>query len=135
MYSLSMQTEGADSIIRMLKYVPYAVKEEVGRAMEKSAYKMEGTAKSNAPVKTGSLRRNIKKQKLNVTSSNIEITIDASVKNKYGDDYAPYQEFGTRRGIKPVFYMKKSRESNEQYFETQMSQAVGKAIKRAFSIS
>lgn len=135
MYSLSMQTEGADAIIRMLKYVPLAVKEEVGRAMEKSAYKMEGTAKTNAPVKSGSLRRNIKKQKLVVSADNLEITVDASVKNKYGDDYAPFQEFGTRRGIKPKYFMKQARESNEQYFEASMNEAVGKAVKRAFSIS
>lgn len=133
-YNLSADITGGDAIIKMLKFIPGDVKETVGRAMEKAGYKMEATAKGIAPVKTGSLRRNIKTQKAQITSDNIEVTVDASVKNKYGDDYAPFQEFGTRRGIKPKLYMKQSRENNEQYYLSEVEKALSDTIKKALSI-
>jgi hypothetical protein len=75
---------------RMYKTLP----ENAERAMDKALNAGVRKAKSLAPVKTGKLKKSIKKGRLVRGTGRISGTFTAYAENKSGKDYSQYQEGG-----------------------------------------
>ena len=87
---LSAETEGLNSVVASLTAADAAVSAMAGRALRETAQDVESTAKSLAPVRTGTLRRSISHTVRNVPGG-AEATIGSDV------PYAIHQEKGTSR--------------------------------------
>lgn len=109
--------KGLDKVRKFVKTFPDLVDTKITQAIWRTGLKVEGDAKKTAPLETGTLRRSINTQRP-VKSGKI-------IKGKVGTNihYAPYQEFGTKRGIRPKRYLSGSVEKNKAFFEQEMRKA------------
>lgn len=82
-----------------MRRAPQIMQRHLVTAVDRSTTEGERLSKGFAPVKTGHLRRSITNQPATFAGG--------SVRGAWGTNvpYAPYQEFGTRRGIRPKRFM------------------------------
>lgn len=66
--------------------------------MDKATLMVQAEAKVLSPVDTGTLRRSITRKTENIRGEYVG-RVGTNIK------YAPYQEYGTRRGVKPKMFM------------------------------
>ena len=92
-------------------------------AMRDSTLLVTRKARINAPVDTGRLRASIlpevraaQNEVLGVVGSNVI--------------YAPYQELGTRRGIKPKRYLQRAFEDSEMQIIARFDRAVNEVVEK-----
>lgn len=109
--------KGLEKVKRFTKSFPDLVDEKIKRAIWRTGLKVEGDAKKTAPLETGTLRRSINTQR--------PVKSGKMIKGKVGTNifYAPYQEFGTKRGVRPKRYLSGSVEKNKGFFEQEMKKA------------
>lgn len=92
------------------------------QAVKKATLLVQRDARINAPVDTGRLRASIVPV---VTSAGKE------VRGVVGSNvvYAPFQEFGTRRGLKGRFYLTRAFEKNKDRIVKLIDAAVARIVK------
>lgn len=92
-------------------------------AMRDSVLIIDRGAKQNAPVDTGRLRASITPA---ITSSGEDVEGVVGT-NVY---YAPFQEFGTRRGLKGKRYMQRAFEDNLDKIKKRFERAVNEVVEK-----
>lgn len=92
-------------------------------AMRDSLLVIERGAKQNAPVDTGRLRASITPV---ITSSGEDVEGVVGT-NVY---YAPFQEFGTKRGLKGKRYMQRAFEDNLDKIKKRFERAVNEVVEK-----
>lgn len=123
-YSLSAQISGGDEIARALKKFPNIAEQEFKKAIDATSYHVEAKAVPKAPIKTGTLRRSIKTSRAKISKGNVTGKVGTKV------HYAPHQEFGTRRGIKPKYFMRDASKASESFLIAQFKEAIRRITKR-----
>lgn len=88
-YTLTVDVIGAKEMKRAFAAAPKVVGNELKDALAKTAYIVEGRAKSYAPIQYGFLRGSIHTEGPYVTANNVEAKVGTNIK------YALYQEKGT----------------------------------------
>ena len=91
-------------------------------AMRDSTLLVQRGARINAPVDTGRLRASITPE-IRQSGNDILGVVGSNVL------YAPYQEFGTRRGIRPRLYLTRAFQSSEQAIVARFNRAMEEIIK------
>lgn len=112
------QLIGSEELAGALLRGSKAVIKELSDAVSKAGYYAENKAKAYAPIKYGFLRGSINMTDPKATKDNVEVVVGTNV------IYAPYQEYGTSRGIKPKFYFRKSRSETLPKLADYMKEAV-----------
>jgi HK97 gp10 family phage protein len=98
-------------------------KNPVMQAIAKATLLVQRDAKKNAPVDTGRLRASIMPD---------IVTRDTIVQGLVGSnvEYAPYQEFGTRRGVPAVRYLQRALNDNARRIAQLLRTTIAGVIKR-----
>lgn len=92
-------------------------------AMRDSVLVIQRDARINAPVDTGRLRASITPEITTNTQDVIGIVGSNVI-------YAPYQEFGTRRGLKGRRYLQRAFESNQTAIIARFDRAVNQVVEK-----
>lgn len=92
-------------------------------AMRDSVLIIDRGAKQNAPVDTGRLRASITPG-VSSAGDDVEGVVGTNVY------YAPFQEFGTRRGLKGKRYMQRAFESNQDWIIKRFERAVNQVVEK-----
>ena len=154
-YELSATIEGAYGMEELFKKAHDIMVREFIPAVNKTAHKLEATAKINAPINIGNLRSSIHTNPAQEMFGDVQAAVGTDLK------YAPFVEYGTnphfpplaplklwakfklgnenlayvvarkiaRKGTKGVFYFKKARESVVDYHTDNMKAALNNVIK------
>lgn len=109
--------KGMDKVNKFVKQFPSLVETKITQAIWRTGLRVEGDAKKQAPYETGTLRRSINTQK--------PVKSGKMIKGKVGTNitYAPHQEYGTKRGIRPKRYLSGAVEMNRGFFSDEMKRA------------
>ena len=129
-----MRIEGVRKLERkLLKLEPKIGKKVVRQAVRKAAKPILAAAKSNVPVESGELKRNLKIKALKRKKHRFGVMIGTGLKWFTGDQfYAAFVEFGTgtrpaRPYLRPAFDTK--RQSSEQILKTELKNGIKAAAK------
>jgi HK97 gp10 family phage protein len=133
---------GEDRIIRKLKRLPKKDARRIIRKASRSAAKsILPTAKSNAPVKTGQLRKSIKVRSIKKSRTSIGVRLLVSEDWYKGDEfYGAFQEFGWKQGkrgtsgrkqIEGSHYMERAFEAKSNAARNLMLVQITKGIEEA----
>lgn len=139
---MATKIEGLDRLNRKLKRMPDIARQEVAKAMEKSAQEIVEMAKGLAPARTGALRDSIgwswhgapqgsmvlgEVRSSGRGAGNLSIVIYAGDSQAF---YARWQEFGTvHMRAQPYFFP--AYRANRKRVRSRISRAITKAAKRA----
>ena len=104
-------------LARLIKNAPEKLVKEVGVGLKKAALKVTNSAKSNAPYKTGHLRRSITHKVNNDLTANIGTNVV----------YAKVREYNTRS--KPRGYLRPALKSNRNYIIRVIQSHIKRALK------
>ena len=115
MYKLKIDDE---EFIRALNELGDNIKQEVADALMETALMIERDAKIYSPIDTGRLRASITSRLFAWNKA----VVGSNVK------YAPYQEYGTRRGIKPKYYLRRAFENNREHFKEALLRRIARII-------
>lgn len=151
-YELTVDVIGNRELEQAFRDSPSVTKDELSKAIMRTAFRVESRAKANAPVQYGTLRGSINVQGPITSRNNVEAKVGTNVK------YAPYQEYGTGiyagngmirpkrarvlawkkngkwifaravKGVKGKFYFKKAREESKDDMVSFMQEALGNII-------
>lgn len=102
----------SEQIVRDMRGGPFT------QAMKKATLLVTRAAKRNAPVDTGRLRSSITPEIRRMTRE-VQGVVGSNVK------YAPYQEFGTRRGLAGKRYLQRALEENAEKIKELLTKFVG----------
>lgn len=118
---VSVRVEGLDRCIGILDMLSTHVVQAIEKEVDAGAKEMQNRERSLAPVKTGLLRKNIiiRKGKYGITKM---------VRAKA--PHAPLQEFGTKRGVKPQYFAKRTEEQLRPGIEAKIREAVIREVRR-----
>ncbi len=100
-------------------------RDDLKNMLQAGALQIEGEAKQRAPYQTGSLKRDIGTEVRDEGSK-----LKAKIGNSTAIPYAPHQEFGTSRGVKPKAYLRGALRDKADEAVRDIAKA-GKAILRA----
>ena len=92
-------------------------------AMRDSTLVVTRKARQNAPVDTGRLRASILPE-VRMESEDIQGVVGSNVL------YAPYQEFGTRRGVRPKRYLQRAFEDSEIAINRRFERAINEVVEK-----
>lgn len=148
-YSIQVDVEGLAELQKVFEASPRVVGKSLADAVNKTAYYIEGKAKSLAPIRTSALRGSIH-------TDEAKASLGLDMKATVGTDlkYAPYQEYGVKpfgtktakslimrdnngkitaffkrsRGFAGKFYMKQSREQGMPMFTSEINDAIRNII-------
>jgi len=101
-YNLSVEVIGGKELEDLFERSPEIVIGNLKDALNKTAFTVEGKAKSYAPVQYTVLRGSITTQRAEAQGNNVIAKVGTNI------EYAPYQEYGTgiygksRRMIRPI---------------------------------
>jgi HK97 gp10 family phage protein len=141
---MATKIEGLDRLNRKLKRMPDLARQEIAKAMEKSAQEIVEMAKGLAPSRTGALRDSIgwnwygapegsmvlgEVRSSGRGAGNLAIVIYAGDDKAY---YARWQEFGTTAMRAPPFFFPAYR-ANRKRVRSRISRAITTAAKRTAS--
>ena len=93
-------------------------------AMRDSTLLVSRYARKNAPVDTGRLRASILPEIRASAGNEILGVVGSNV------EYAPYQEFGTRRGIRAKRYLQRAFETAEQSIINRFERALTEVVEK-----
>ena len=93
-------------------------------AMRDSTLLVSRYARKNAPVDTGRLRASILPEIRASAGNEILGVVGSNV------EYAPYQEFGTRRGIRAKRYLQRAFETAEQAIINRFERALTEVVEK-----
>lgn len=96
--NIKVITNGIDNVMVKLNTLARKIPVDLFEAVRDAAYYAEYTSKELVPVDTGRLRSSISTVNDN-NGTTIKFIVGTNV------FYAPYQEFGTSRGIRPKRFM------------------------------
>lgn len=113
---------GADEMRKAFSKTDGVIGDEMSDALDKAAIMLTGRAKSFAPVKTGALRGSIHQEGPVATRGNVKVVVGTNI------SYAPFQEFGTSRGIIGKFYLTKATEIVRGALPGFLKSALGKVV-------
>lgn len=88
------------------------IDQNVSDAIKETADIIRDEAKQNAPVKTGVLRDSIESKMVNSVTAAVGTDLE----------YAPYQEFGTARGVPATYFLTRAFHHNERTFEKKLKE-------------
>lgn len=99
--SFQVEWQGLDEFEAQMRKGPEIVKDEMLKGVNRLTFAGQSISQAAAPVDTGTLRRSIIAKPATFAGG--------EAKGQWGTNvpYAKYQEYGTRRGIKPKGFMKK----------------------------
>lgn len=148
-YRLSVDVIGAKELDEAFRRAPQTVARELSRAIGRTAFKVEATAKEKAPIDKGNLRGSITTEGPSVIGHDVQAKVGTNI------GYARYQEEGTGiygpsrqpirpknasvlawksggkwhyarqvRGVRPVRFFKKAREEARPFLTEQMRGAL-----------
>lgn len=92
-------------------------------AMRDSTLIVTRKARQNAPVDTGRLRASILPE-VRLDSEDVQGVVGSNVL------YAPYQEFGTRRGVRPKRYLQRAFEDSELAINRRFERAINEVVEK-----
>ena len=109
--------EGLDKFMKWAENAPNELSDEVKKVVTKTAYQIEATSKSLAPVSTGNLRRSI--------TTNIKDDGEESIVAEVGTnvEYAIHVEYGTSKQSAQPF-LNSAYLQHKDKFEKAMNDAV-----------
>jgi HK97 gp10 family phage protein len=122
MLNLKATIEGVSELKKAFSKSPDIISDNMADALDKVGIFIQGKGKTYAPVRTGVLRESIHKEGPIVTRKNVRVEVGTNV------FYAPYQEFGTSRGIKAKLYMTRATEEAKQQFPNYLKDAGVKIV-------
>ena len=99
MMGLNITVNGGSELVKTFSRAKNFVDENFTDALDKVLLSITGDAKTYSPVKTGHLRRSIHQEGPSTSGGVIRGVVGTDV------FYAPYQEFGTSRGVPAKLYM------------------------------
>ena len=114
---LNVTITGADELRKTFSKSPNIISDTMEDALDKVGVLIQGKGKTYAPVKTGVLRASIHKEGPMKSGKNVKVEIGTNV------EYAPYQEFGTSRGVKAKLYMTRATEDAKNQMPSIMKNA------------
>mgnify|MGYP001586035149 FL=1 len=103
---------------------PKVIAGEMGELLDKAAITLTGHANPFAPVRTGALRGSIHKEGPIATKNIVFVIVGTNI------FYAPFQEFGTSRGVPAKRYMTKARELTRSALPSFLKDAVGSVVSK-----
>lgn len=118
---VSVRVEGVGRCIGLLDMISTDVVQAIQNEVDAGAQEMQQRERSLAPLKTGALRKSIIHRKG-------KYGISRMVRAKA--PHAPLQEFGTKRGIKPQYFAKRSEEQLLPGIEAKIRAAVIQEVER-----
>lgn len=118
MSGISIRVQKAERLASMLEKVGTDVERKAITAVYASAFRIQADARRNAPVDTGRLRSSIFVRHL-----------QGGMAAEVGTDvhYAPYQEYGTSRGVPPLFFLNFAYDAEAPKFVARMKSILGEA--------
>jgi hypothetical protein len=117
MLNLSATILGAKELVNTFSKSPNIISESMADALDKVGIFIQGRGKTYSPVRTGVLRESIHKEGPTITRKNVLVTIGTNV------FYAPFQEFGTSRGVRAKLYMTRATEEAKTQFPNYLKDA------------
>jgi len=103
---------------------PKVIAGEMGDLLDKAAITLTGHAKTFAPVRTGALRGSIHKEGPVATKNIVFVIVGTNI------FYAPFQEFGTSRGVPAKRYMARARELTRSALPSFLKDAIGSVVSK-----
>ena len=115
--NLNVNITGTEELVKAFAKSPDIIADNMEDALDKVGIFIQGRGKTYAPVKTGVLRESIHKEGPIKTKANIKVEVGTNVY------YAPFQEFGTSRGVRAKLYMTRATEEAKQQFPSYLKDA------------
>jgi len=120
MSNLRIKVEGLDKTLSHFDLVARNVSEAIEQTAKEGAVEAQARARELAPQKTGRLRKSIKMKR-----------------GRYGLTYlvrprspvAHLQEYGTKRGVKPKWYMRRTRDKIVPGVQRKILSKVERAVR------
>lgn len=123
---MNVKILGLDKALKRLSKIPQKLDDGTKEAITKTVYKVSGSATRRAPVKSGTLRRSItqfaKNERVQKSGGKWIGKVGTNV------HYAPHQEYGTKRGIRPKYFFKTSVQEGKDYLHDLLIKAMKNAI-------
>jgi len=110
---------------RNLKKLDGNLSSGLEKALTAGALIVQNVAKIKAPYKTGNLKRSIHPETIEKTDIKVIVAVGTDV------EYAPYQEFGTSRGVPAHPYLRPALDENREKVLKEVKAALAAIVKKA----
>ena len=109
-------------MVKTFSKSPQIVEDAMKNVLDRIGWFIMGKASGYAPVKTGALAGSIHTSGVSGRGKNMSVTVGTNI------EYAPYQEFGTSRGVRAKLYMTRATDEAKMVSDQYMKEAGDKIV-------